>query len=156
MFAYPCNTTESEKIVRHHFGAGQNHRAAAHCFVIASLTCPARQSIRILSRTVKHLRTVHVQLFPSVRDAGQRVAAGIRPPCPTACIHAFRQISAGTEPTREEPNCGEEHSALQSFHQCCTYPIPCCIMSPSALLRTPLCRGKQIYHHPHQKSEQVP
>ena len=34
-------------------------------FVIASLTCPARQSIRILSRTVKHLRTVHVQLFPS-------------------------------------------------------------------------------------------
>ena len=32
--------------------------------MIASLTCPARQSIRILSRTVKHLRTVHVQLFP--------------------------------------------------------------------------------------------
>ena len=32
--------------------------------MIPSLTCPARQSIRILSRTVKHLRTVHVQLFP--------------------------------------------------------------------------------------------
>ena len=37
-------------------------------FVIASLTCPARQSIRILSRTVKHLRTVHVQLFPCRTD----------------------------------------------------------------------------------------
>ena len=35
--------------------------------MIASLTCPARQSIRILSRTVKHLRTVHVQLFPCPR-----------------------------------------------------------------------------------------
>ena len=37
-------------------------------FVIASLTCHARQSIRILSRTVKHLRTVHVQLFPCCTD----------------------------------------------------------------------------------------
>ena len=46
------------------WGAGAPRGEKPACFVIASLTCPARQSIRILSRTVKHLRTVHVQLFP--------------------------------------------------------------------------------------------
>ena len=44
--------------------ANQGPHRRGLCFVIASLTCPARQSILILSRTVKHLRTVHVQLFP--------------------------------------------------------------------------------------------
>ena len=37
-------------------------------FVIPALTCPTRQSILHLSRTVKHLRTVHVQLFPCCTD----------------------------------------------------------------------------------------
>jgi hypothetical protein len=45
----------------------RNRGVCGASFVIPALTCPARQPILNLSRTVKHLRTVHVQLFPCPR-----------------------------------------------------------------------------------------